>query len=74
MTVKLATRLAIIGTALGLLLSLLGPFLIEWMLRSMAMSHEAVSLTSRLYYATLTVVSDGSLLLFLVCLYTRQKE
>ena len=74
MNIKTATAIAIGGIAITLLMSLAGQFLISAMLRSGDMTHERIGFIQTTYFMTQSVIHYGSLLVFFLALYSRQKE
>ena len=75
MTLKTATHLAIIGTAVGLLASLFGQISNQFLYRSGGPPDPGMMLIVRYVYLLRPFFFEGSLLLFFITLYrTRRSE
>lgn len=76
MSLKTATVIAIIGVGLGMILSMLSPYIQQAILERQATAGLTQN-TVRFYLNTVlqlrTLIHDGSLILFLVVLLNRQK-
>lgn len=74
MNIKTATAIAIGGVATTLVMSLGGQYLISAMASSGDLSRERFATIQMAYYTTMGVIHYGSLLVFFIALYARQKE
>jgi len=74
MSIKTATRIAICGVAAGLVMSLAVSYLQDWMLTKSGMQKETSITFIRVYWDLRTVLFDGSILLFLITLLSKQKD
>jgi hypothetical protein len=73
MTIKTATQLVILGIAITFFMSILGPFLLSWMVRNSALTSEHIGMIQTAWYSTLSVLHYGSLLIFFIALRSRQQ-
>jgi hypothetical protein len=73
MSIKTATWLAIVAASISLCMSIGGPFLARWLYEHSDWSRDAIEIFQYLYYPILAIVHDGSLLVFFIVLYQRQK-
>ncbi len=74
MSIKTATKIAIYGVATGLVLRLVGTRLYDLLKTGFGASPDAISAIFLMYWPTQVLCSDGSILLFLIVLYLKQKE
>ena len=73
MNIKTATAIAIAGIAISFVMSIVGQFLLSWLVQS-ASSRESIANVQRGYFMMQSVLHYGCLLVFFVTLYSRQKE
>lgn len=74
MSIKTATRIAIYGVAVGIIMALAGQYLFDWLTHGLGMSSEAALSFNRAYWCVHMIFLDGSILLFLIVLHSKQKE
>ena len=70
MSIKIATRIAIYGVAIGMVMSMLYPFVFKWVVENQRDSREMI-MNSYLFIRALC--EGGGLLVFLVTLNSKQK-
>ncbi|HMV48670.1 MAG TPA: hypothetical protein PLD20_14190 [Blastocatellia bacterium] len=74
MSLKTATVIAIIGVGLGMIFSLLSPYIQQAIMNSRVTGNpEKLRVYLNLIFQLRTLIQDGSLILFLVVLLNRQK-
>ena len=74
MSIKTATRIAIYGVAVGIIMGIAGQFLFDWLQSGFGMSSEAALTFNRVYWCVRTILLEGSILLFLIVLHSKQKD
>ena len=76
MSLKTATLIAIVGVGLGMILSILNPYILE-ALRNWQMNAGLTNVQTSFYMNTFfqlrILIHDGSIILFLLVLFTKQK-
>ncbi len=73
MTIRAATRCAIIGVAIAFLMSLAGQYLFDWLYKGSGMASEDVRVVQRIYFSVQSIFYYGSVLVFLITLHSKQK-
>lgn len=73
MTIKTATGIAIAGISIALLMSIGGQFLIALLFNYADMTREKFGMVQGVYFFVQAVIHYGSLLVFFIALYSRQK-
>ena len=74
MSIKTATKIAIYGVAVGIIMNLSGQYLYDWLKNELGMSSESALTFNRAYWCVRTIVLYGSILVFLITLNSKQKD
>lgn len=66
MTPRTAARIAIIGVSIGLVMSIADSDLQFWFMQKLGLGHRASAFFNRAYWILRSLLSQGSILLFLI--------